>query len=73
MLDMEKYSEKELTLHHYPPFHITKHTVFDESFLLTRQNHDYIEYLARTDKKEYQKIMEEIKGNKQLLLEKRSI
>lgn len=68
MYDMQKYAKEKLTLHHYPPFRETHHTVFDESFLLTRENHDYIEHVERTDKEEYKKIMQLIKSNKHKLM-----
>lgn len=72
MYDMQKYAGEKLTLHHYPPHRETHHTVFEESYLLTRKNHDYIEYLDRTDKKEYKQVMERIKENKKILMKMRS-
>lgn len=45
MYDVQKYAKEQLTLHHEPPFKDTHHTVFEESYLLTRKNHDYIEWL----------------------------
>ena len=68
MYDMKKYAKEKLTLHHEPPFRYTHHTVFDESYLLTRENHDYIEWLSNNDKEEYQKVMQKIKKNKMLLM-----
>lgn len=68
MYDMQHYAKEKLTLHHYPPFRETHHTVFDESFLLTRKNHDYIEQIERTDKEEYKRVMQLIKSNKHKLM-----
>ena len=68
MYDMKEYSKENLTLHHEPPFRYTHHTVFDESYLITRLNHDFIEKLVNNDPKKYQEEMKKIKSNKLLLL-----
>ena len=34
MYNMEKYAKEKLFLHHHPPFRKTKHTVYEESYLL---------------------------------------
>lgn len=71
MYDMLIYEKRKLTLHRDPPFRNTNHTVFDESFLLTRRNHDYIEELQRINSKEYKKVMDQIRVNKQTLIERK--
>ena len=68
MYDMHKYAKEKLTLHHEPPFRYTHHTVFDESYLLTRDNHDYIEWLSKNDPEKYDEEMAKIKEHKRLLL-----
>lgn len=73
MYDMKKYSKKNLTLHHYPPFRETGHTVFEESYLLTRKNHDHIEEIEKTNPEEYKRIMEKIEHNKQKLLQRKRV
>lgn len=72
MYDMKKYSKERLTLHHYPPFRETHHTIFEESYLLTRENHDYIEGIERKDPIKYKQIMEKIECNKRILMRSRN-
>lgn len=72
MYDMKKYSKDKLTLHHYPPFRETGHTIFEESYLLTRKNHDYIEEVEKTDPIKYEQIMEKIENNKRKLMRSRN-
>ena len=72
MYDMKKYSKKKLTLHHYPPFRETDHTIFEESYLLTRKNHDYIEEVEKTDPIKYEQIMRKIENNKRILMRLRN-
>lgn len=72
MYDMKKYSKDKLTLHHYPPFRETGHTIFEESYLLTRKNHNYIEEVEKTDPIKYEQIMEKIENNKRKLMRSRN-
>lgn len=72
MYDMKKYSKDKLTLHHYPPFRETGHTIFEESYLLTRKNHDYIEEVEKTDPIKYEQIMKKIENNKRILMRSRN-
>lgn len=71
MYDMEKYSKCNLQLHHDPPFRETQHTIYDESYLLSANNHQELHYLEQHDVEEYQKRMEIIKQNKKILEKKR--
>ena len=71
MYDMEEYDEKKLTLHHDPPFRYTHHTVFEESFLLTRKNHDYVELQQSLDPDAYQETMDQIRANKEILIRRK--
>ena len=68
MYDMRIYERDKLTLHHYPPFRETHHTIFSESYLVTRPNHDYIESLDQFNQDEYQKVMRKMKDNKLKLI-----
>lgn len=68
MYDMKIYERGKLTLHHYPPFRETHHTVFSESYLVTRDNHDYIEELDKNNQEEYVKVMKKMKENKLKLI-----
>lgn len=72
MYDMKKYSKDKLTLHHYPPFRETGHTIFEESYLLTRKNHNYIEEVEKTDPIKYEQIMKKIENNKRILMRSRN-
>lgn len=71
MYDMKRYRSEKLTLHHYPPFRQTQHTVFEESYLLTRDNHGKIEKMERDDPEQYAKVMQIIEENKKILMKKR--
>ena len=73
MYDMLIYEERSLTLHHDPPFRQTRHTVFEESFLLTRENHDYVEYLQRQNHCAYERTMDQIRANKEKLIKIRKL
>lgn len=73
MYDMLVYEERKLTLHHDPPFRLTGHTVFEESFLLTRPNHDWIEHLQRQNRCAYERTMDQIRENKDRLIKMRQM
>lgn len=70
MYDMQSYAKEKLTLHHYPPFRETRHTIFEESYLLTRENHDYIEYLDSHNPEKYKEVMHQIQENKKVLMKR---
>lgn len=67
MWDMKKYKGKQLQLHHFPPYRETRHTVYEESYLLTEENHVYLHQLEQKNNEEYLRRMEIIKENKKVL------
>ena len=67
MYNMKKYSEKELVLHHDPPYRITKHTIYEESYILCEKNHVELHKLELDNKEEYDRRMEIIRNNKKKL------
>lgn len=67
MYNMEKYAKENLQLHHDPPFRKTKHTVYEESYLLSKENHIELHKLELDDREEYEKRMEIIRENKKIL------
>lgn len=72
MYSMEKYAKEKLQLHHDPPFRLTKHTVYEESFLLSDESHKELHRLELDNHEEYDRRMEIIKENKKIL-EKRKM
>lgn len=71
MYDMQKYAKCKLQLHHYPPIRETHHTIYEESYLLSANNHQELHYLEVHDPEEYNNRMEIIKQNKKILEKKR--
>lgn len=71
MYNMEIFEKEKLQLHHDPPFRITKHTVYEESYLLSDKTHKELHKLEMDNKEEYIRRMEIIKKNKKLLEKKR--
>ena len=71
MYNMEKYAKEKLQLHHYPPFRITQHTVYEESYLLSVETHIELHKLELDDHEEYERRMEIIKENKKILERKK--
>lgn len=67
MYDMKKYEGKELVLHHFPPYRQTHHTVYEESYLLSSNNHIELHKLEVDEHEEYERRMEIIKENKKVL------
>lgn len=67
MYDMQKYKQHKLQLHHEPPFRYTHHTVYEESYLLSANNHQELHYLEYNDPEEYEHRMNIIKENKKVL------
>lgn len=71
MYNMEKYAKEKLQLHHYPPFRLTGHTIYEESYILCEENHVELHKLELDDHEEYERRMEIIKENKKILERKR--
>ena len=71
MYSMEKYAREKLCLHHEPPFRLTKHTVYDESYILSVETHIELHKLELDNRDEYNRRMEIIKENKKILEKKR--
>ena len=71
MYDMCYYKNYTLQLHHDPPYHITHHTIYEESYLLSANNHKELHYIEQHDIEEYNKRMDIIKENKKKLERKR--
>jgi len=67
MYDMEIYSKERLQLHHHPPYRLTHHTIYEESYLLSENNHRELHRIELNDKAEYDRRMEIIKHNKKVL------
>lgn len=67
MYSMEKYAKEKLVLHHYPPFRLTGHTIYEESYLLAEETHKELHRLELDDRDEYIRRMEIIKENKKIL------
>lgn len=67
MYNMKKYEGKKLVLHHFPPYRQTHHTIYEESYLLSNDNHIELHKLELDNHDEYEKRMEIIKENKKKL------
>ena len=67
MYSMEKYAKEKLQLHHHPPFRLTQHTVYEESYILADEVHVELHKLELDNKEEYNRRMEIIKENKKIL------
>lgn len=67
MYSMEKYAKEKLVLHHHPPFRLTGHTIYEESYLLAEKIHIELHRLELDDREEYNSRMEIIKENKKIL------
>lgn len=72
MYNMQKYAKEKLQLHHEPPFRLTHHTIYEESFLLSEESHVELHKLELDNKEEYNNRMEVIRNNKKILELKRS-
>lgn len=72
MYSMMEYAKYKLELHHDPPFQYSHHTVYEESFLLSADNHRELHHLEQTDIDEYNRRMETIRQNKKILEKKRT-
>lgn len=71
MYSMEKYAKEKLVLHHFPPFRLTQHTVYEESYILAENVHIELHKLELDNKEEYIRRMEIIKKNKKILERKK--
>lgn len=67
MYSMEKYAKEELVLHHHPPYRLTHHTVYEESYLLSEKVHIELHKLELDNREEYDRMMQVIKENKKIL------
>ena len=67
MWDMEKYAKEKLVLHHDPPYRLTQHTIYEESYLLNEDVHRELHKLELDNREEYNRRMEIIKENKKIL------
>ena len=67
MYSMEKYEKEKLVLHHFPPYRLTKHTIYEESYLLSEETHKELHKLELDDREEYNRRMEIIRQNKRIL------
>lgn len=71
MYSMEKYAKEKLVLHHHPPYRLTGHTIYEESYLLAEEVHRELHRLELDDREEYNRRMEIIKENKKILEKRR--
>ena len=71
MYNMEKYAKEKLQLHHYPPFRLTGHTIYEESYILSEETHVELHKLELNNHEEYERRMEIIRENKKILERKR--
>ena len=71
MYNMKKYAKEKLQLHHDPPYRKTKHTVYEESYLLSEETHIELHRIEMDDKEEYENRMVIIRENKKILELKR--
>ena len=67
MYNMQIIERNKLQLHHDPPFRITHHTIYEESYLLSEDTHKELHKLELDDREEYLRRMEVIKTNKKIL------
>lgn len=73
MYSMIEYKDCKLQLHHDPPYHITHHTIYEESYLLSATNHQELHYLETHNPEEYNRRMEIVKENKRILEKRRVV
>lgn len=67
MYNLEIFQKEKLQLHHDPPFRITKHTVYEESYLLSEDTHRELHKLELDNHEEYDRRMDIIRENKKIL------
>lgn len=71
MYNMEIFQKEKLQLHHDPPFRKTGHTIYEESYLLSEENHIELHRIELDDRDEYNRRMDIIRENKKILELKR--
>ena len=67
MYNMKKYAEEKLVLHHDPPFRKTKHTIYEESYILCEDTHRELHKFELDNHEEYDRRMDIIRENKRIL------
>lgn len=67
MYNMQKYAKENLILHHEPPYRLTHHTIYEESYLLSEDTHKELHRLELDNREEYNHRMEIIRQNKKIL------
>lgn len=67
MYNMQKYAKEKLVLHHEPPYRLTHHTIYEESYLMSEDTHKELHRLELDNREEYNHRMEIIKQNKKIL------
>lgn len=67
MYNMEIFAKEKLQLHHDPPFRLTHHTIYEESYLLSEDTHVELHKLELDNHPEYDRRMEIIRENKKIL------
>ena len=64
MYNMQEYAKEKLQLHHDPPFRKTHHTIYEESFILSEENHTKLHKLELENHNEYIRRMKKIRDLK---------
>lgn len=67
MYNMEIFAKEKLQLHHDPPYRLTHHTIYEESYLLSEHTHVELHQLELDNHDEYDRRMEIIRENKKKL------
>ena len=67
MYNMKIFAKEKLQLHHCPPYRITHHTIYEESYLLSEETHKELHKLELDNHEEYDRRMEIIRENKKKL------
>lgn len=67
MYNMQIFEKEKLVLHHDPPFRLTHHTIYEESYLLSEDTHVELHKLELDNHEEYDRRMEIIRENKKKL------
>ena len=67
MYNMQKYAKEKLVLHHEPPYRLTHHTIYEESYLMSEDTHKELHRLELDNREEYNHRMEIIRQNKKIL------
>jgi len=67
MYNMELIQKEKLVLHHDPPYRLSQHTTYEESYLLSKETHIELHKLELDNKEEYNRRMDIIRENKKIL------